>query len=131
MLPLPVRRAELFEGPFPNEFTGLMPKVKFPPEEEPRKRSPAAKDPTPKGFGRSCEASLISRLLVGPAPKEVELKAPSSGPDTFKYCAVSPRLSNDWLKRENDGAISSAPICPAEVVFGLPPRFGCFREDES
>jgi hypothetical protein len=48
----------------------------------------------------------MSPLAVGPPPKEVDCKAVSKGPPTLKYCAVSPKLSNDWLKSVNEGAKS-------------------------
>jgi hypothetical protein len=124
----PFLRAELFGGPLPNELTGLIPKVNIPAEEDPKNRSPWAKELVPDGLGRSW-AAISSRLAVGPTPNEAELKAPSKGSDTFKYCAVSPRLSKDWLKREKDGAISRVLACTG-ASFGLS-LLGCWMKRRS
>ena len=77
-------------GPLPNEFVGLMPKVKAPPELE----GLSLKVPLDAVNCKSPKPLLSSRMLAAP-PNDVDCKAESNGPPTLKNPAVSPRLSND------------------------------------
>lgn len=65
-----------------------------------------------------CNDTPRSPLVDGPAPKEVDCSVASKFPTTLK---VSPKLSNDWLNKLNDGAISIDP-------FGL--RDGYYHEEK-
>ena len=88
----------------PNEFTGLYPIVNAPPELD-GARNGADILPTPEEFFRKtcCEPSL-PLLSIRPKPNESACKVDST-------LNESPKLSNDWFKRNgNDGAMSIDPF---------------------
>jgi hypothetical protein len=89
-------------GPFPKELVGDIPNI-LPPDIEAFSLNVPLDADSCRGL--SCEEEGLEVLTSSKLVDEFSM-VESRAPLTLKNCAVSPRLSKDWLNRENEGAMS-------------------------
>mmetsp|Transcript_21322 Transcript_21322/g.52850 ORF Transcript_21322/g.52850 Transcript_21322/m.52850 type:complete len:202 (-) Transcript_21322:1194-1799(-) len=121
-------------GPFPKEFVGDIPNM-APPDMEAFSLKVPLEDESCKQLSAEEEGLLLPEVLSSKLAEEFSM-AESRAPLTLKNCAVSPKLSKDWLNKENEGAISREfvnsgggmlrPAGPAAWLLGL--RWGSKSE---
>jgi len=107
-------------GPLPNEFVGDIPKMAPPDIDAFSLKVPldalSCRQLSPGEEGLRLPDCLSSKLV-----DELSM-AESRAPLTLKNCAVSPRLSKDWLNKEKEGAMSREFVsCGGDMVIPAAP----------